>query len=173
MRKVFMGVRLRALREQRQLTQAEMARQLDISPSYLIQRETTERPRTVSVLLRLQSRMAVDPQFSAEDDEARLMVQLREITLDSATEVPAAELQALVRQVPAMAEMIIRLHRRCRDAEEHVQDLAAATDEDNPLSRVAVQQPHEEVRDYFHSHHNHIARSEERRVGQEWRRDRR
>lgn len=162
MRKVFMGVRLRALREQRQLTQAEMARQLDISPSYLNQIENNERPLTVSVLLRLQSRMAVDPQFFSEDDEARLMVQLREITLDSATEVPTAELQALVRQMPAMAEMIIRLHRRCRDAEEHVQDLAAATDEDNPLSRVAVQQPHEEVRDYFHSHHNHIAVLDER-----------
>ena len=37
MKKTFMGVRLRRLREERGMTQAALARALDLSPSYLNQ----------------------------------------------------------------------------------------------------------------------------------------
>lgn len=157
MRKMFMGVRLRALREQRQLTQAKMAQQLGISPSYLNQIESNERPLTVPVLLRLQSRLGIDPQFFSEDDEARLMAQIQDVLADTAAHVPTAELRALVQQMPAMAEAMVSLHRRCRNAEEHLAHVSGSTDDRHPLDVAAAQQPHEEVRDYFYAHHNYIA----------------
>lgn len=155
MRKLFMGVRLRALREQRQLTQQLMAQQLDISPSYLNQIENNERPLTVQVLLRLQSRMGVDPQFFSEDEDARLLAQVRDVIVDTGGEVPTAELQGIVQQMPALAETLVRLHRRCRDAEERVIALASVGD-DRHGGMAGLLQPQEEVRDYFYTHHNHI-----------------
>jgi transcriptional regulator with XRE-family HTH domain len=55
MRKTFLGVKLKTLREQRGLTQAALAQLLDLSPSYLNQLENNQRPLSVPVLLRLQT----------------------------------------------------------------------------------------------------------------------
>lgn len=51
MSKIFMGVRLRSLRQERGMTQVALAQALGISPSYLNQLEQDQRPFTVSVLL--------------------------------------------------------------------------------------------------------------------------
>lgn len=155
MRKMFMGVRLRALREQRQLTQAAMAQQLDISPSYLNQIENNERPLTIQVLLRLQSRLGVDPQFFSEDEDARLLAQVRDAITDMAADVPTAELQGFVQQMPALAELFTRLHTRCRNTEERLINLGS-NDERNTGIATAGMQPHEEVRDFFYARHNYI-----------------
>ena len=53
MSKTYAGARLRRLREERRMSQAELARVLGISPSYLNQMEHDSRPLTVPVLLRL------------------------------------------------------------------------------------------------------------------------
>ena len=53
MAKVFMGVRLQRLREERRMTQAALAKSLGISPSYLNQMERNQRPLTVPILLRV------------------------------------------------------------------------------------------------------------------------
>ncbi len=156
MRKLFMGVRLRALREQRGMTQVVMAKQLDISPSYLNQIENNERPLTVQVLLRLQSRLGVDPQFFSEDEDARLLAQVRDVAVDMGADLPRAELQGAVQQTPALADMLVRLHRRCRDAEERVIALAGSDSERGAPGLAGLVQPHEEVRDYFYARHNYI-----------------
>lgn len=156
MRKMYMGVRLRALREQRQLTQAAMAQQLDISPSYLNQIENNERPLTVPVLLRLQSRLGADPQFFSDDEDARLLAQVRDVIADMAADVPIAELQGFVQQMPALAELFSRLHTRCRNAEEQNIGLASDNDDRNKGVNSGLTQPHEEVRDFFYTRHNYI-----------------
>ena len=51
MRKIFMGVRLRRLREEHGLTQAALARQLGLSASYFNQIEQNQRPMTLALLL--------------------------------------------------------------------------------------------------------------------------
>ena len=50
MRKTFMGVQLRRLREERGLTQVALSRTLGLSASYLNQIEQNQRPLTVPVL---------------------------------------------------------------------------------------------------------------------------
>src|SRR5690606_9192566 len=124
--------------------------------------ENNERPLSVPVLLRLQSRLGIDPQFFSEDDEARLLAQVQDALADAGNDVPRAELQALVQQMPAMAETLVRLHRRCRNAEERAINLVGdAADERRPAGFSGLLQPHEEVRDYFYARHNYIARLDE------------
>ena len=53
--KARVGVRLRRFREERGLTQAALASALGISPSYVNQLESSQRPMTASVLLKLAS----------------------------------------------------------------------------------------------------------------------
>ncbi len=53
MRSLRIGGRVRRLRQERRLSQSQMAGELGISPSYLNLIESNQRPVTASVLLRL------------------------------------------------------------------------------------------------------------------------
>lgn len=155
MRKTFLGVKLKTLREQRGLTQAALAQLLKLSPSYVNQLENNERPLSVQVLLRLQSTLGVDLQFFSEDDEARLFAQLHEIVAEAAVPggVPDAELRTLAQQMPAMAQLLLRLQNRARGAEQRLASLGMG---DRDTDVIAGPGPHEEVRDFFYAHHNHM-----------------
>jgi len=155
MRKTFLGVKLKTLREQRGLTQAALAQTLKLSPSYVNQLENNERPLSVAVLLRLQSALGVDLQFFSEDDEARLFAQLHEIVAETALPggVPDAELRTLAQQMPAMAQLLVRLHGRARGAEQRVANLGLG---ERDGASATGQASHEEVRDFFYAHHNHM-----------------
>ena len=155
MRKTFLGVKLKTLREQRGLTQAALAQALKLSPSYVNQLENNERPLSVAVLLRLQSALGIDLQFFSEDDEARLFAQLHEIVAETPVPggVPESELRTLVQQMPAMVQLMLRLHGRARGAEQRVSNLDGG-ERGAPLA--AGPGPHEEVRDFFYAHHNHM-----------------
>jgi predicted transcriptional regulator/DNA-binding XRE family transcriptional regulator len=163
-RKTFLGVKLKTLREQRGMTQAALAQRLGLSPSYLNQLENNQRPLSVPVLLRLQSALGVDLQLFSEDDEARLTAQLQAVMAEAAgdTVVAQAELRALAQQMPALAQVVIRLHRRGRDAEDRLAALAAAAGDRAGELAASGRQPHEEVRDFFYERHNHIAALDER-----------
>ncbi|WP_043818648.1 helix-turn-helix domain-containing protein, partial [Rubrivivax gelatinosus] len=125
MRKTFMGVRLRTLRERSGLTQAALAQRLGLSPSYLNQIEHDQRPLSVPVLLKLQATLGVDAQWFSEDDEARLVAQLQEAVADgdAAEPVAQAELQALARQMPGLARRVIALHHQAHDTRQRLQAL--------------------------------------------------
>jgi len=164
MRKTFMGVRIKTLREQRGLTQAALAQQLNLSPSYLNQIENNQRPLSVPVLLRLQSLLGLDLQLFSEDEEARLTAELRDVVAEAAPigDVPHAEVRVMAQQMPAMAAMLIRLHRRNKDAEERLAAMAAGLGDRSDDYALAPPQAHEEVRDFFYARHNHIALLDER-----------
>jgi predicted transcriptional regulator/transcriptional regulator with XRE-family HTH domain len=164
MRKTFLGVKLKTLREQRGLTQAALAQLLDLSPSYLNQLENNQRPLSVPVLLRLQSSLGVDLQLFSDDDEARLTAQLQSVMAEAAgdTVVAQAELRSLAQQMPALAQVVIRMHRRGRDAQDRLSSLAATLGDRAGELAPSARQPHEEVRDFFYERHNHIAALDER-----------
>jgi predicted transcriptional regulator/DNA-binding XRE family transcriptional regulator len=159
MRKTFLGLRLKTLREQRGLTQAALAQQLGLSPSYLNQLENNQRPLSVPVLLRLQSALGVDLQPFSDDDEARLTGQLQDVVAhhpDSGG-VSQAELRAMAQQMPALAQLLVRLHHRGRDAEDRLAALATSLGERAGEAAPSTRQPHEEVRHFFYERQNHIA----------------
>ncbi len=119
MRKTFMGVQLRRLREERGLTQVALARTLGLSASYLNQIEQNQRPLTVPVLLKLHRALGVDIQQFSEDEEARLIAGLREALADAAERIALPELQEVATQMPALGRALIALHRRRLQPRQH------------------------------------------------------
>ncbi len=64
-RRMFVGARLRRLRDERGLSQAALARRIDLSTSYVNQLENDQRPLTVPVLLTLSREFDLDADYFA------------------------------------------------------------------------------------------------------------
>lgn len=152
MKKAYMGVRLRRLREERGLTQAALARALELSPSYLNQMEQNQRPLTVAVLLKLNAAFGVDVQLFSDGEEARLITDLRAALADQGAGAALAEVRELAASMPTVARAIVEMQRRLRETAERA-DLLAGRLSGNTASSPAA---FEAVRDYFYERHNYI-----------------
>jgi XRE family transcriptional regulator, fatty acid utilization regulator len=160
MKKAFMGVRLKRLREERRLTQQAVASAIGISLSYLNQIENNQRPLTIPVLLKLNAAFGVDVQLFSDDDEARLIADLREALSDPqiGETISTAELRELAINMPAVGRALVSLNRRHRQAVEQTAALAARVGEDRQAATAILPStPYEEVRDFFYARHNYIA----------------
>ncbi|AGT11455.1 short-chain fatty acyl-CoA regulator family protein [Paracoccus aminophilus] len=158
MAKTFMGVRLRRLREERGLTQAALARALEISPSYLNQIEQNQRPLTVPVLLKLNQAFGLDVQLFSDADEGRLITELRGALADQGAGASLAEVRELAANMPAVARAIVAMQRRLRDTAERADLLAGRLDNrDSAASPAAF----ESVRDWFYERRNYIPELDE------------
>lgn len=155
MRKAYMGVRLRRLREERSLKQVELAEALGISSSYLNQLEQNQRPLTVPVLLKLNAVFGVDVQLFSEDEEARLITDLRDALSEAAESVSLAEIRELAMNMPAVGRTLISLHRRYREAMERSEAMATQLGDDW-IAGGPARMPFEQVRDFFYARHNHF-----------------
>jgi predicted transcriptional regulator/transcriptional regulator with XRE-family HTH domain len=155
--KLFVGPKVRHLREARGWTLEACAGQLGLSISYLSQIETNQRPVTARVLISLIRVFEVDAStFDAEDDE-RLIADLREASAEQAQDDPPslAEIKQVVATAPGFAHQYLRLHRAYRRLDERLKttEEAVALDEATAASAAL---PYEEVRDYFHYRNNYI-----------------
>jgi len=160
MKKTFMGVRLKRLREEQRLTQAALAGKLGISLSYLNQLENNQRPLTVPVLLALNSVFGLDVQSFAEGDEARLISDLREALADPSLgeSIAIAELRELAQNMPAVGRALVNLNRKYRHAAEQYAAISARLGDDRQATAAVLPStPFEEVRDFFYVQHNYIA----------------
>lgn len=164
MRKAYMGVRLRRLREERGLTQAALARALDLSASYLNQLERNQRPLTVPILLKINAVFGVDVQVFSEDEEARLIADLRDVLADPGLdeEIALTEIREIAANMPAVGRAIVKQHQRLRQASERADALAMRLGVGKEGGgTTARRMPYEQVRDYFYAHHNHFAELDE------------
>ncbi|WP_158917989.1 short-chain fatty acyl-CoA regulator family protein [Caulobacter sp. S45] len=156
--KLFIGARLRRLREARSWTLETCATRLGLSPSYLSQIETNQRPVTARVLIALTQVFQVDAGVFDIGDEGRLAADLREATVDAAAygDPPsAAEVKQAASATPALARQFLALHRAFRRLDERFK----AMDETVSLDETAVASaslPYEEVRDFFHYKGNYF-----------------
>ena len=117
MKAMRIGGRLRRLRQERRLTQAQMARALGISASYLTLLESNQRPVTVRVLLKLVEQFQVDLSEFAADTDQRLSLELMEAFSDpvfEGAEVKATDVQELVSLLPAVGRAVIDLYEAYR-----------------------------------------------------------
>ncbi|WP_020500542.1 short-chain fatty acyl-CoA regulator family protein [Sciscionella marina] len=155
MDKTYAGARLRQLRENRSMSQSELARLLEISPSYVNQLEHNGRPLTLPILLKLTETFGVDADFFAPQDTARLIADVREVFADDTVggAVSAAGIDELTTKLPEVAGTLVALHRRYREAVENIATLVA----EQGLDRTAAQQPHEQIRDWFYQRRNYVA----------------
>jgi XRE family transcriptional regulator, fatty acid utilization regulator len=151
MAKTFAGARLRRLREERRLSQVELARRLELSPSYLNQIEHDARPLTVPVLLRLTETFGVDATYFAPHDTTRLTAELRDALVDELDggRVSPVELAELAERMPDVARAVVDLRSR----HDRIATAAGVRDEGVSVRPLTA---HEQVRDFFARRRNHI-----------------
>lgn len=164
MAKIFMGVRLRALRQERGLTQVALAQAMGLSPSYLNQLEQDQRPFTVPVLLKVHKALGVDIQQFSEDEEARRVALLRDAVaaLPGSHAIPDAEFREMAHKLPKLSEALMTLHQRHQEDQQRLEVLVdRLQDRSAPAERgwyetPLRQMPFEAVRDFFFTQRNYF-----------------
>ena len=132
MSKHFAGARIHSLRKSHGLTQVEMAKQLNLSTSYLNQLENDQRPLTVTVLMQISQAFNVDTTYFSTDRDLRVVNELRSL-------FPSAEddtLHDLASRFPELMPKLVSVART------------------NP--EETTPSPQELVQTYFFESHNYI-----------------
>lgn len=163
MPKSFAGVRIKRLREERQLTQAALARILGLSTTYINQLERNQRPLTLPVLLKVKE--VFGAQIAQDEDRgAGLIDDLRNAfaELPGNEGIALAELREVAETMPALGRAILNLHRQYRLASQRSSALAAGIGTGREAAALgSAPLPHEEVRDFFYDRRNHVAELDE------------
>ncbi|MGY6632863.1 MAG: helix-turn-helix domain-containing protein [Alkalilacustris sp.] len=157
MQKTFIGPRLRRVRHERGETQAQMARALGVSASYVNLLENNQRSVSVPVLLRLMEVTGLDWRDIAEDDEATQLADLRAALADplfAADRPDLMQLRAALVHSPALVAAFVRLHHSYRAATEQLLTLGAA-------GQAAPATPEGVIHDLFRRHRNHFPQLED------------
>ncbi|MDL9945955.1 short-chain fatty acyl-CoA regulator family protein [Gordonia sp. ABSL11-1] len=157
MARMFVGARLRRLRDERGLSQAALARRIDLSTSYVNQLENDQRPITVPVLLTLSRVFDLDADYFASDGDARLVADLADVLAaqPDTPDVSRAEIAELIARMPAVGTALVNIHRRLAAAESELEAYRAQATGD-PARPASTPMPFEEVRDFFYDRRNHI-----------------
>jgi predicted transcriptional regulator/DNA-binding XRE family transcriptional regulator len=156
MRKTFIGPRLRRLRTDRGETQAQMARALGISTSYVNLLEKNERSVSVQVLLKLFEAYDVDWRDIAEDEETSSLSDLRAALQDpifEAVRPDLPQLRAALSHSPDLAESFLKLHRAYLALGDQLMSVTEASQTDANLSASS---PEATVHNFFRQHHNYF-----------------
>lgn len=181
MEKLYAGARIRTLRRTLGLTQTAMARQANLSTSYLNQLENDQRPLTVTVLMSFTRAFNLDSAYFSPDTNARFVADLKEaFTAAGLAETSLAELHDLADRYPDLARGVVHLAHALSDATLAAQSQLAANPAqltaneviDADFTRIDFDTPtfhplhvshqwntsaFEQVRDFFYERRNHIA----------------
>ena len=158
-RKIFAGPRLKRLRRERHLTQAAMAAELDVSPSYLNLMERNQRPITVQILIKLTDVYGIDPRDFMEGEGEHSAGEIEQILADPLFReagVPRAEVRDAAENSPALVAAMARLYRAysaARDATEA--GVAAGSDRDR-TEPVLGESPIDRIRAILQGARNHF-----------------
>lgn len=155
-RKIFAGDRLYRLREQRRMTQTALAEALRISPSYLSQIESDQRPLTRDLLLRIARLFGVQPGYFADEEDLRHANELREAASDPlfGAGITVAEAASAVRVAPTIANRFLHLYRALLALEEECRSLQTSITFNDAGSPSRF--PYDEVRDWVQSKRNYF-----------------
>ena len=156
--KLFIGPRIRRLREARGWKLEPCALRLGLSTSYLSQIEGNQRPVTARVLISMMRVFDVDASSLDADDDHRLMADLREATAEGVADGPSpslAEIKQVVTNAPNFGRSYLNLHRAHRRIDERLKTTEEAVALDETVAASALL-PYEEVRDFFHYKNNYL-----------------
>jgi predicted transcriptional regulator/DNA-binding XRE family transcriptional regulator len=150
--KVFAGRRVCRLREAHGISQAELARRVGISSSYLNQIEHDQRPLSARVMQRIGDHFGVGLDHFGGDDGLRIAQDLREALADpifGRARIDLAEIHAAVETTPGIVRRLLSLHRA----------FSAQGDQlDASRTTAAPPPPYEEVRDWVQDRLNYFDR---------------
>jgi predicted transcriptional regulator/transcriptional regulator with XRE-family HTH domain len=125
---VYMGPRLRRLRRDLGLTQADMAADLEISASYVALLERNQRPLTADMLLRLARTYKLDIAQLAGDGGADYSARLQTVFKDpmfTDIDLPALETGDVATSYPGVAEALLRLYTAYQEEQMALADRGA------------------------------------------------
>lgn len=151
--KLFIGPKVRTLREARGWKLEACARKLGVSISYLSQMEANQRPVTSRVLMALVETFDTPASAFDADDDQRLIADLREALADAGEPIPLSELRQAAIHAPSLARRYLDLHRAHHRLDERLKTTEQAVALDDFAS---AQLPYEEVRDFFHYTDNYL-----------------
>ena len=151
--KLFAGARVRRLRDMAGERQISLAKALGISPSYLNQIESDQRPLPPGILQRVCAHFGIGIGIGdfGEDEELRGIQDLREALADplfGGTTAEVSEIQTAVQATPELARRFLLLHRAYLTQAEELRGYGA-----RPGGSLT---PYDEVRDWVQSRQNHF-----------------
>lgn len=152
------GGRIRRLRRQRRLNQADLAQALGISASYLNLIEHNRRKVTVPLLFSIAGYFGVEPGELVDTDEGRLVGDLMEAFGDDIfadSDVTNHEIRDLAQANPAAARAVLKLYDRYRLLASGTGP-AAPTGEAEPFHLAT-----DAISDFLQEHANHFPALEE------------
>ena len=154
--KLYIGRKVRELREANRATQGQFAERIGISTSYLNQIENNQRPVSAAVLLALAEKFAIDIADLSSGEGDRLLSALSEALSDPLFETYTPSLQELklvAQNAPGLAHALITCHQTYR---RNGEQLASFDDQLGRTAGMNEPTPYEEVRDFFHFVDNYI-----------------
>jgi hypothetical protein len=161
MKSVRIGGRLRRLRQERKLSQVQMAGELDISPSYLNLLESNQRPVTVRVLLKLAERFRIDLNSLADDGGERLSAMLMEAFSDpifDGADVKASDIREFATNLPALGQAVLDLYDLYKRSPNGSGAINVGED---AVESPALAIPSEEVTEFIQKRLNHFPELED------------
>lgn len=110
---IYMGPRLKRIRRDLGLTQANMASELEISPSYVALMERNQRPVTAELLLKLAKTFRIDLADLADGSDEELTVRLVSVLkqpIFADIDLRALDIADVATSYPGFAEALLRLN---------------------------------------------------------------
>ena len=127
-RRLYVGPSLRRLRRDHGLTQADMAADLEVSPSYIALLERNHRPLSAEMLLRLSQTYKMDMAALAgdggSDDVARLQAVLKDPMFGD-IDLPTLESTDVTTNFPGITEALLRLYTAYKEEQLALADRGA------------------------------------------------
>ncbi|MGC2855181.1 helix-turn-helix domain-containing protein [Novispirillum sp. DQ9] len=158
--KVMLGHKIRRLRRDLNLTQAQMAERLGLSPSYFNLIENNHRPVTVRLLLKLSQAFDIEIHSFADTEEARLVGQLTEVFADPLfqhCDIKKQDVREVAAVAPALSEAVLELYHAYHEAHVAIRALSERVADRDKLQVLQTKAfPLEEVRDFFQANENHF-----------------
>lgn len=154
--KLFIGRKIRELRETHRLTQSGFADRLGISTSYLNQIENNQRSVSAAVLMALAETFRLDLAELSTGEGDRLLSALSEALTDPVFDSfrpTLQEMKLVTQNAPGFAHALIAAHQAYRRNSEQ---LASVDDRIGHSAGLGEPTPYEEVRDFFHFVDNYI-----------------
>lgn len=136
---LYIGPRLRRLRREMGLTQADLAADLEVSASYIALIERNQRPLTAKLLLKLAEAYDLDWASFAGDGGTALASRLEEVVKDpllADLDIVAADLRDLPVSTPGIAEALLRLHTAYKQGQMALADHSTTLGEKDPLEET-------------------------------------
>lgn len=155
MSKTLVGPKLRRLRLANQQTQAEMAKALGLSPSYINLLENNQRSLSVKVLIAISDVYGVDWRDLTTDESAQRLADLRSILADpvfGSAKPDLQEFRAAIDHAPVLVDRFVDLYRSHRVALEKIMKRSGS----GGAEALLQSSPEAVIHDFFRNQSNHF-----------------